>query len=271
VTVGRRSAMALLALLALLLAACSGGSTHPPKRAATGSPASSSDAPSGGGSSGGTAPAASSPASPTALVKVVSWGVADGLLSVIVENTSGSVISSARAIITARDAEGSIVSSSSGPIDVRCCTLFGVPPGGRYGVYASVGPAASRVSSVQVTLVAPELAKGAAPKITATGAKLVARQPVVEVEATLDGTPGSGPYVAVQALLADPSGFIAVMSGRYYCIHPGTPLHVRLHLWHVVPAGTRVQEVLAYSVPAGVSGTELGLPACGAGAPSATG
>ena len=70
------------------------------------------------------------------------WGVVDGMLSVVVRNTTDRTLRSATAVITARDRNDVLISSSLEAPD-GCCAVTDLPPGQEFGFYVDVGDAAT--------------------------------------------------------------------------------------------------------------------------------
>lgn len=209
----------------------------------------------GGGAQ--TAPSAA-PARPILVTQ--EWGVVDGMLSVVVRNTTDRTLRGADAVITARDRNDVLIVSSLEAEDGVCCSIADLPAGEEFGLYVDVGDAAGEISRVDVAY------RGVAwspPGETPTGT--LAAQPV-----RLDGN-GQGavvvakvktpdPMVAqasVQAFLTGPDGeFLAVVSGRWYCFSRGTH-EIRMQLLHPVPAGTTVKDVVIHPVTDDPGGTAL--------------
>ena len=235
------------AALMLLLACCSSsGARHAPPAAGspTGAP-SSLPAPS--------PPATPQPAPGPALV---AWGTTDGLLSVVVENQSALEISAAHVLITALDAAGHPVASTSGTAGSKCCTILGLPPRHRFGLFADLGPLVQRVRGVRVRYLAVHMQ----PWQPARAGSVAIRDPVLGAEpngdavvtATLAATGPVGPYVVGQVFLAGPDGrLVGVISGRFWCFGDGVSRQRRLQLLHPVPPQTRIAGVAAYPVPPG--------------------
>lgn len=203
------------------------------------------------------------PSAPTTALgdglRVVSWGQARGQLAVVVRNDGSRAIEQARVRITATDARGDRLLSTSGTAGDVCCTVTGLAPGGRAALFVDPVPDAAAVRTVVVEPVSLR----AAPAVTAS---VSARGPVLQrlpgdtvVSVGLLARGDLSGYVAAQAVLVDPRGRVAqVISGRFYCFEPGRARTVRLHLFHAVPAGLRVGEVLAQPVPADAPGVVPG-------------
>lgn len=204
-------------------------------------------------------PAAASP------LRVTEWGVNDGMLSVLVKNTGRDEIESAHAVITARDANGTIIASVSGASGALCCTVVGVQPDGSFGLYADFGAGVSRTASVAVDYdqVAMRAPAAHVTPISASHPRLQNESGQTIVHVDLSAPESVGPYVAVQAVLQDPGGrLVAVVSGRFYCLFPGSRLGVTLQLFHPVAAGTVVRAVSASAIPTDLPAVTAGMPSC---------
>jgi hypothetical protein len=199
-----------------------------------------------------------SPARPILVTQ--EWGVVDGMLSVVVRNTTDRTLRTAEAVITARDRTDVLISSSLEDPDGVCCAVVDLPPGQEFGLYVDVGDGADEISRVDVAY--RDVAWSSA---DAAQASTLEAQPV-----RLDGN-GQGavvvanvqtsePMVAqasVQAFLVDPGGsFLAVVSGRWYCFSEGRH-EIRMQLLHPVPAGTTVDRVAIHPVTDDPDGTAL--------------
>lgn len=252
----RVAAVGAAAACLLVLTSCTG--TSAPERSE--SPARTTSTTSGSVSR--TSEAAGSPD-----LKVRSWGVNDGLLSVVVVNRSRALVRSARAVITARDANGNSIATVSGPPSSRCCTILSLPPGGSFGLYAALGDAATRTRSVTVDYadVSMSAVAAAAPELDVTDAALQTDNGLAVVSATVSVKNLTGPYIAAQAFLTNAAGsLIAVVSGRFYCFDSTDSRVVRIQLFHPVPAGTKIKSVVAYPIPDDLPTTVTQLPACSA-------
>jgi hypothetical protein len=190
-------------------------------------------------------------------LKVVSWGDASGQLAVVVRNESGRLIKQMRVRITARDGSGNVVMSTTGTARDVCCTVVGLPPDKYFGLFAELDPESAReTSTVEVEPASPHVdeARGPTAPIVVSGTSLrrYADDTVVTADLTARGRALSG-YVAAQALLVSNEGrVVQVVSGRYYCLRPGSPRQIRLRLFHAVPDGVRLDRVVAYPIPSGV-------------------
>jgi hypothetical protein len=188
------------------------------------------------------------------------WGVVDGMLSVVVHNTTDRTLRTAEAVITARDRNDVLVVSSLEARDGVCCSVADLPPGQEFGLYVDVGDSADEISRVDVAY--RDVAWASADE---SQASILEAQPV-----RLDGN-GQGavvvakvqtdePMVAqasVQAFLDGPDGtFLAVVAGRWYCFSQGSH-EIRMQLLHPVPAGTTIDRVVIHPVTDDPGGTAL--------------
>lgn len=188
------------------------------------------------------------------VLEVVSWGTTSGQLAVVVRNESPRHIERLRVRITARDEAGDVVLSTAGsPRDV-CCTIVGLPPGQRFGLFAEIDAATTGIATVDVEPVVTRT-RGSAPveHVAVNDPRLHRFDDDTVVTARLTARGRLSGYVAVQALLVDRTGdVVQVISGRFYCFETGRPRDIRLHLFHAVPADLRLGRILAYPIPAGV-------------------
>ncbi|HEU5008796.1 MAG TPA: hypothetical protein VFT67_17625 [Jatrophihabitantaceae bacterium] len=250
-------AFALVALFALALPACSPfPSHHLPTRIGplpSSTPAITGQTP----GAPGVAPGATddgdlrAPPGPD----VVRFGVQAGMLFVEVENRSTAWIKAARVLITARGAAGDTIVAATGRLGSRCCTIYALPPGRRYGLFVSLRGSTEPVASVEVTYLDRSVVAGRRGRVSTVAVRhpvLRIRRGDAVVRATLVTRHHTGPYVVGQAFLADRRGrLVGVISGRFYCFRPNAPKTVFMHLLHPVPHGTRIVGTAAYSVPAG--------------------
>jgi hypothetical protein len=198
------------------------------------------------------APPRSGPEEP----EVVSWGGHDDQLAVVVRNQADVEVRDARVLITALDAGGRPLVATAGPPDSKCCTIVGLPPGEEFGLFLNLGLPVSEVADVQVRYVdletAPALAPADRPRVDVGDASLERTPGDAVVTATFTAHGDVGPYVAGQAFLVDRDDrLVGVISGRFYCFGPDTTRRLRMQLLRPVPAGTRIQKVLAHPIPAG--------------------
>lgn len=183
-------------------------------------------------------------------LETVSWGVVDGMLSVLVRNPSDRTLRHATGALTARDAEGNAVGSSAASAkDGTCCTVADLPPGASYGFYFDVGVDAEQVAEVEVRYREVAWRPGTAtpvpaPRVVPTQltANSLGAVVVAEVAAAQ-----AVPQAVAQAFLNGPDGeFLAVVSGRWSCFAAGTTRPIQMQLFHPLPAGTTVTSVVAY-------------------------
>ncbi|MGB0100761.1 MAG: hypothetical protein WBP61_10825 [Nocardioides sp.] len=179
------------------------------------------------------------------------WGVVDGLLSVVVQNTSDRTLRYAEGVIVATTDDDEQVSSS---IDsaTACCEIVDLSPGQQFGFYLDVGPAASEIDRVDVTYRKVSWAPAgdtsdAAPAVRGVPTGLEQADYGTVVLADLrTGQPQD--EVIAQALVTDGAGDLqAVVSGRWTCLQPGGR-SIRMQLFHSLPAGARVDRILVHPV-----------------------
>jgi hypothetical protein len=192
---------------------------------------------------------------PRTRLKVDTWGyTADGLLSVIVSNVGDATVRTARAIISATDAYGNLVASVSAPqgtaLGTRCCTIIGLAPGQRYGLYSDVGTRMPRVKAVSVQYTSVRTDNGenvASPVASISRPSLQIKGSQTTVFVTLTMSKVAGPYITVQALLNGPHNeFLGVISGGFYCLPANTKRSIKLQFFHPVPAGSTVDSVVSF-------------------------
>lgn len=186
--------------------------------------------------------------------QVVEWGVNGQQLAVVVKNQTRSLIVSATVRIQAYDENHRLIVASTGPQRSKCCTILGLPPRQRFGLFLFVGPRASDVRSVRVDYVDTDV-RTDDPKARGTYSTEVTaldRQPDdTVVTATITAHGPVTPFLVGQAFVTGPDGLIGVISGRFYCFEDGASRRMRMQLKHPVPAGSRVESVVAYPVPPG--------------------
>lgn len=215
-------------------------------------------------------PADRAPASsrgPGPILETTSWGLVDGMLSVVVRNTTHRTLRFANAVVTARTADDQLIASSLEYDERACCEVHQLDPGQQYGLYVDVGPNGSRIAQVDVayrnvtwgrTTTGEQLAVTARP----VGLHAGERGTVVLADLTSRGPEAR---VVAQAFLTDRAGdLVAVVSGRWICLRPGRQ-QLRMQLFHPVPAGTQVHRVLVHPVG---GDPEHPAPRCGS-APAA--
>jgi hypothetical protein len=185
---------------------------------------------------------------------VVRFGAHDGMLFLEVVNRSTASIKAARVLITARGAAGDTIVSATGRLGSRCCTIYGLPPGGRYGLFVSLRGSTEPVASVEVSYIdrSVSVSRRKTPAVALRHPVLRISHGDAVVRATLITRRHTGAYVVGQAFLTDRRGrLVGVISGRFYCFAPNSAKTVFMHLLHPVPKGTRIAGTAAYSVPHG--------------------
>ncbi|MBB6629312.1 hypothetical protein H5V45_18440 [Nocardioides sp. KIGAM211] len=179
------------------------------------------------------------------------WGVVDGMLSVVVRNTSQRTLRFANAVITARDEQDVIVASSAVVTDGTCCDVVDLPAGEKFGFYFDVGSSADAIAKLDVAYqdVAWATASGKPDAtFTAKPTGIDKNSVGAVVVADVVTTGARTPQVSAQAFLNDKDGkFIAVVSGRWDCFVPGTR-QIRMQLFHPVPPGTVVEAIRVHPV-----------------------
>ncbi|WP_436699579.1 hypothetical protein [Nocardioides sp. BYT-33-1] len=187
--------------------------------------------------------------------EVVSWGREGRQLAVVLRNDTDRMLDEARVRIIGRNAAGRQVVSTAGPENDVCCTVFGLPPGEEFAVYAPIDPTAAEITDVSVDYVSTDFrpVRPEEAKVVARKGRLHRTADNTVVTATLRASGPVGDYVAAQAILVDADGRVAqVISGRYWCYEPGVRRRIRLELYRPVPAGVRLDRVIAHSIPDGV-------------------
>lgn len=197
-------------------------------------------------------PAAESVAAPARPILVTQeWGVVDGLLSVVVRNTSDRTLHSAEAVITARDRNDVLVVSSLEARDGGCCSIADLPPGQEFGLYVDVGDAAEQIGRVDVAYRDVAWASADQSTVSTLEAEPVELDGDSEGAVVVAKVRTDEPMVAqasVQAFLDGPDGaFLAVVAGRWYCFSQGSH-EIRMQLLHPVPAGTTVDHLVIHPV-----------------------
>jgi hypothetical protein len=217
-----------------------------------------------GGSSGSpdAEPVATSP-----ILVTKHWAVNDGMLSVVVQNTSDRTLRYADGVITARSDDNELLALSADGSDRGCCGVVDLPPGGDFGFYLDV-EGGDRISRVEVSYrnVSWDVADQAA---DTTAVSTVSARPVrVErdgrttvVLADLRATRGVRQVVAQAFLTSADGDFLAVISGRWQCLVPGTR-RIQMQLFHPIPAGAKVERIVVHPV---LDDPTQGEPSCDAG------
>jgi hypothetical protein len=188
----------------------------------------------------------------TQVLQVVDWGLVDGLVSVRVRNTSDDrALRRAEAVITVRMDDGTSVAAGGSVDHDLCCTLLDLPPGGEFGIYIDLGVADESVDDVDVRLdnLTWRPADDEQVPLPRLSRPVLEQADVAAEVVTRVRTADQVPLLAAQAWLVGPDGeFLAVVSGRFRCFEKDTPRQVRLELFHPVPEGTSVAEVVAYPI-----------------------
>ena len=186
------------------------------------------------------------------------WGVVDGMLSVVVRNTTDRTLRSAEAVISARDDNDVLLATSlEGPGGV-CCSVVDLPPGQQFGFYVDVGDSATDISRVDVAYrdvawATADVESEVPLHAHAVGLESSARGAVVV--AHVGSTSPLVVEASVQAFLNGPDGeFLAVVAGRWFCFSKGGH-EIRMQLLHQVPAGTTIDRVVIHPVTEDPSGT----------------
>jgi hypothetical protein len=180
------------------------------------------------------------------------WGIVDGMLSVVVKNTTDRTLRGAEGVITVRDRNDVLIVTSLESVDGACCAVVDLPPGQEFGFYVDVGASADDVSRVEVAYrnvswAAPD--KEAEQQLSAQPVSLGSSADATVVNATVSNSDPVVAQASVQAFLTGPDGeFLAVVAGRWYCVAQGTS-HIQMQLLHPVPAGTTVDRVVIHPVP----------------------
>jgi hypothetical protein len=180
------------------------------------------------------------------------WGVVDGMLSVVVQNTTDRTLHSAEAVITARDENDVLISTSIEDPDGPCCSVSDLPPGQQFGLYIDVGDSADQITRVNVAYRnvawAPD-GEVADNPLAAHPVSLVSDATGAVVVANVENSSSIVPQASVQAFLTGPDGeFLAVVAGRWYCFSQGRH-GIRMQLRHPVPSGTTIDRVVIHPVP----------------------
>jgi len=189
-------------------------------------------------------------ADPVPELQTVTWGVTRGRLSIIVRNAGSQLVRSARAVITAKDAHGNSVATTSGPPASGCCGIAPLAPGVESGIYADLGAAVRRVTAVRVRYTDVAMAEPTGqPPVSIADVSLQTGGDATIVAATMTLSGTTSESVSGQAVLTDgQGGIVAVLSQRFPCLTPGQPRAAQLRLDDRVPAGTIVASVWTFPV-----------------------
>ncbi|HEU5038708.1 MAG TPA: hypothetical protein VFT70_17005 [Nocardioides sp.] len=198
-----------------------------------------------------TAEATTSGGDTAPILQTTGWGVVDGMLSVVVWNTSDRTLRYAEGVVTARTDDNQLVASSLEYSDAACCQVEALAPGESYGFYVDVGDRASDITQVDVTY--RNVSWASATEVDhhdqVTARPVALRDGTLGAVAVADITSDTAiPTVVAQAFLTDPDGkLVAVVSGRWTCVEPGQR-RFYMQLFHDVPPGTRIDEVQVHRV-----------------------
>ncbi len=255
--------LSTLVLVAAVLAACSATDSGIVPDSVVGDGDTATDEPTDEPTEGGT----DTTATPTADVpeadgqlpsgpEVVRWGGQGRQLSVVIRNQSDVMVKQANTEIEAIGSSGEVISTATGNASTTCCSVLGLVPGAQYGLFADLDVPVSEVASVRVTYLDPEVVEAATyPEPVTTrvlGVDHPAGDTVVRVDINVHEA--ASPYLVGQAFLVDAEGrLVGVISGRWYCVGPGTQRELRMQLLNPTPAATRVDRVVVHAVPQGVS------------------
>lgn len=180
------------------------------------------------------------------------WGVVDGMLSVVVQNTTDRTLRYAEGVVTARSGEDVLLATSTDATDTGCCGVVDLPPGQQYGFYLDVGSdTADQISRVDVAYRdiswGPASEAADTPSIAARPRGLERNKTGSVVVAELN-TDDPVTEVVAQAFVTDRDGqFLAVVSGRWRCLRQGDR-EIRMQLFHPLPAGAQVDRVVVHRV-----------------------
>lgn len=188
------------------------------------------------------------PARPAvAPLETLEWAETDGLVSVLLRNTTDRVLRQAEAEVTVL-AAGSVATTVEGP----CCTVTDLPPGADYAFSFHL-PDGVRADDLQVDyrdVVWSGAGSDGSPRITAVPHNIFpnADGTVVVADLTTDGGPVD--VAVVQAVVDDARGdLVAIASGTWSCLVPGSPRRVWMQLYTHLPADSTVRTVTAYARP----------------------
>ena len=188
---------------------------------------------------------------PAPILQTLSWGVVDGMLSVVVRNTTDQMLRYAVGVVSARTADDQLVAISLESKDANCCEVQQLRPGQKYGFYVDVGSEGPKIARVDVAYrnVAWAQDRPAVDDSAVSARPVRLRDKDGDTVVLADVTSKHPePRVVAQAFLTDRTGrLVAVVSGRWRCLHPGTQ-RLRMQLFHPVPPSTRVREVHVHPV-----------------------
>lgn len=192
------------------------------------------------------------------LVSTVAWGQLGGMVSVLVRNDSGRVLSRADAVITLLNESGTAVgSSATTTIGGDCCTALNVPPGESFGFYVWAGRD-NAVTDVQVeyrNVVWGQSASRGGPQAPVEPLNLFENEAGTVASAIVRPRGGPIESAVMQAVINGPDGeFLAVISGTWYCFLPQEPRKIWMQLYQRVPEGSEIASVTAFPKPDDMSG-----------------
>lgn len=183
--------------------------------------------------------------------EVVRWGGGDGQLAVVVRNTADVTIAAATVRITALDADGAVLSATSGNARTTCCTVLGLPPNREFGLFADLDAPLADVDRVEVRYLDVRTTTRRPPRVDVGRPRLERMPDDATVAVELETRGEVRGFVVGQAFLVDDDGdLVGVISGRFYCFRDGTRRSVRMQLLRPVPPSVRVERALAYPIPA---------------------
>ncbi|GAA1744417.1 hypothetical protein [Aeromicrobium alkaliterrae] len=191
------------------------------------------------------------PASP----EVVRWGGHDQQLAVVIRNDSGLVVRNAGTLIEAVGADGAVLASVRGDENTTCCRVIGLQPGSEYGLFADLDVPVTQVDDVRVTYLEPETEPATGDPAPVTTGLVAITHPAGDtvVRVDVDVVAAPSPYLVGQAFLVDEDDrLVGVISGRFYCVGPGTERRLDMQLLSPTPRTTRVSAVVVHPVPDGV-------------------
>ncbi len=195
--------------------------------------------------------------SATSPLETVSWANLNGMVSVLVRNTSDQVLQHAEAVITLENDRGVTVGTNAAEaaqqttFEGRCCTATNLPPGATFGFYIYSGGA--DVSGVDIDYKNISFGSGGSAggrELTVRPLALVDNRDGTVARAVVGVKDGPVDVAVIQAVIHDPQDrFLTVISGTWFCFAPRTPRTIRMQLYQAVPAGSTIASMSAVSVP----------------------
>ena len=179
------------------------------------------------------------------------WGVVDGMLSVVVENTTDRTLRYADGVISVRTSDNQLLTSSL-EADPSCCDVVDLRPGQQYGFYLDLGEDAEEASRVEVSYRSVSWAQETStepllPHLWAKPVELQRGDSDSVVVADLASSTAQDEVIA-QAFVTDAAGqLLAVVSGRWTCLRSGHQ-SIRMQLFHPLPKDAEVDRVLVHPV-----------------------